>query len=149
MTIYRGQVGSVTMSNNLIADVSDWSLETAQEFISPKVLIGVPSTTSIDYTADHAYWERPAFGRSTWTGTVNCFWDGRDTAQNAIQPGDTGVIRFYYYYAAMLTVSGNSGNIALSGSIAVEDYTVTAQMDQLITLSVSFRGTGALTISVN
>ena len=78
-------------------------------------------------------------GLTSWSGSVDCFWDETDTnGQNALTIGASVNLRVY-------PEGGATGATYYSGTALVTGITRQASFDGMVEASFTFQGTGALT----
>lgn len=126
MAVHRGVEGVVKIAANTIAEVRDWSLEETVETIDSTQLSDSAKSFEV--------------GTSSWSGSVNCFWDETDsTGQGAMTVGASGITLNLYPEGAA------SAATFASGSIIISSISRSAGIDGLVEASFSFQGTGVLT----
>ena len=78
---------------------------------------------------------------TSFSGSVACFWDETDTTgQVAMSIGSTITLNLY-------PEGSDSGDTYYSGSAIITGKTVSGSHDGLVEASISFQGSGALTIT--
>jgi len=124
MTVVKGNTGSVRLSTMTVAELRDWSLEVSQDYVD---------TTSF---ADTFREQTPTF--ASWSATASGSYDITDTngqlaMQTAWLAGSQVTPRFYTgastYYSGLAYVSAS----------------ISAAVDNVVTISYTFTSAGALT----
>ena len=120
-----GKSGKLSIATNMVADISNWSLELGGD--------------TYDVTALGEDWKRFISGLKEWSASaegsfaINTDTAGQTALQNAFLNGTEVTLRLYInasnYY---------SGNAFIS-SLSVED-----PVDDAVSVSFEFQGTGAL-----
>ena len=124
MAVHKGSSGTIHIGTNAIAEITSYSFEQTAETIESTSL----GDTSRTYEV----------GISSWSGTVDCYLDETDTAQQALTIGSSVTVKFYYE-------GTTSGDTYWTGTGLVTSYSRTSDNDSLVSASVSIQGTGALT----
>ena len=125
MATHHGKEGVVTIGGTAVGDLTGFTLETSADVVE--------DTALIDATKSFLA------GRSSFSGTLEMNFDETDTPQTNCTVGT--VLTF------VLLPEGNAGgDRSFSGNGIVTGMSVTNSMDAVISRSVTFQGTGALTI---
>jgi len=125
MATHKGSEGSVKVGSATIAEVKSYSLEESADTIE---------TTKM---GDAARTYLPSL--TSFSGSVDCFWDETDTAgQVALAVGASVTLVFYPEGSA-------SGDTYYSGTALVTGKTITGSFDGMVEASISVQGTGAIT----
>jgi len=126
MAVHTGSEGILHIGTDLVGELKSYSFS--------------ESATMIDTTklADTA--QTFVAGTTSWNGSAECHLDETDVAQNALSVGATAVLKFYFEGAS-------TGDKYYTGSAIVESVDRSGAMDDIVSVSFSFRGTGALTLS--
>ena len=125
MATHKGSEGSVKVGSATIAEVKSYSLEESADTIE---------TTKM---GDAARTYLPSL--TSFSGSVDCFWDETDTAgQVALAVGATVTLVFYPEGSA-------SGDTYYSGTALVTGKTITGSFDGMVEASISVQGTGVIT----
>jgi hypothetical protein len=110
-----------------MAEVTGWTLTQSSSTIE--------DTTLTDTTRSYLS------GLSEYSGTVDCHWDETDTnGQVACTIGASVALYFY-------PEGATSGDTYFSGTALVTGITRNAAIDGLVESSLTFQGTGALSIT--
>lgn len=127
MATHTGSEGTVHIGANAIAEIRSYSYEESHEAIED---------TSMGDTA-RTY----KTGLTSWSGSVEVFWDETDTTgQGAMTIGASVVCNFYPEGAV-------TGDIYHTGTALVSSISRNAEMAGMVEMSIGLQGTGALTES--
>lgn len=127
MATHKGSEGTVKISSNAIAEVRTWSINQTADTIE--------DTTMGDSARTYQS------SLNTWDGSVDVFWDETDTTgQGACTIGSSITLNVYPEGAA-------TGDTYFSGTAIVTGITRTASFDGMVESSITFKGTGALSVS--
>ena len=127
MATHKGSEGTVKIGSNAIAEVRTWSINQTADTIE--------DTTMGDSARTYQS------SLNTWDGSVDVFWDETDTnGQVACTIGSTVTLNVY-------PEGATTGDTYFSGSAIVTGVTRTASFDGMVESSITFKGTGALSIS--
>ena len=125
MATHKGSEGLVKVGSATIAEVKSYSLEESADTIE---------TTKM---GDAARTYLPSL--TTFSGSVDCFWDETDTAgQVALTPGASVTLVFY-------PEGATSGDTYYSGTALVTGKTITGSFDGMVEASITIQGTGVIT----
>jgi len=131
MASYEGSNGSVkvldgTGTLTAIAQVRSWNISHSRDTVE--------DTSMGDSFRTHKK------GLQSWSGSMDIIFDDQEGAevQASLNPNTDTVITAEWYPDASVVAT------KFSGTIIVTEYAVTASYDGLVTASVSFSGTGAL-----
>lgn len=125
MATHKGSEGLVKVGSATIAEVKSYSLEESADTIE---------TTKM---GDAARTYLPSL--TSFSGSVDCFWDETDTAgQVALTPGASVTLVFY-------PEGATSGDTYYSGTALVTGKTITGSFDGMVEASISVQGTGVIT----
>ena len=125
MATHKGSEGLVKVGSATIAEVKSYSLEESADTIE---------TTKM---GDAARTYLPSL--TTFSGSVDCFWDETDTAgQIALAVGASVTLVFY-------PEGATSGDTYYSGTALVTGKTITGSFDGMVEASISVQGTGVIT----
>ncbi len=126
MATHNGSEGIVHIGTALLGELKSWSFTENATMIDTTVLSSAAQTFST--------------GTTSFSGNAECFLDENDGAQTALTVGASLVVKFYFEGAA-------SGDKFYSGTCLVESIDRSAAMDDIVGVSFSFRGTGALSLA--
>lgn len=126
MATHNGSEGLVHVGTDAVGELRSWNFTENATMIDTTVL----SDTAQTFSA----------GSTNWSGSAECFLDETDTAQTALTIGASATLKFYFEGAA-------SGDKYYTGTGLVESVDRSAAQDDIVSVSFSFRGTGALTLA--
>ena len=125
MATHHGKEGVVTAGGTGVGELTGFTLETTGDVVEDTAL--TDATKSF------------VAGRTSFSGTLEMHFDETDTAQTSLTAGSS--------IAFILLPEGNSsGDRSFSGTGIVTGMSVNNSMDAIISRTVTFQGTGALTI---
>ena len=125
MATHHGKEGVVTAGGTAVGELTGFTLETSADVVEDTAL--TDATKSF------------LAGRTSFSGTLEMNFDETDTPQTTLVAGAS--ISF------ILLPEGNaSGDRSFSGTGLVTGMSVNNSMDAIISRTVTFQGTGALTI---
>jgi len=125
MATHHGKEGVVTVGGTGVGELTGFTLETTGDVVEDTAL--TDSTKSF------------VAGRTSFSGTLEMHFDETDTPQTNLTAGSS--------LAFILLPEGNSsGDRSFTGTGIVTGMSVNNSMDAIISRTVTFQGTGALTI---
>ena len=125
MATHHGKEGVVTVGGTGVGELTGFTLETTGDVVEDTAL--TDSTKSF------------VAGRTSFSGTLEMHFDETDTPQTSLLAGAS--------LAFILLPEGNaSGDRSFTGTGIVTGMSVNNSMDAIISRTVTFQGTGALTI---
>jgi len=124
MATHHGKEGVVKAGGTAIGELTGFTLETTADVVE--------DTQLSDATKSFVS------GRTSFSGTLEMSYDETDSPQQTLTAGSE--IAFI-----LLPEGATSGDESFTGSGIVTGMSVTNGMDAVITRSVTFQGTGALT----
>jgi hypothetical protein len=125
MAIHKGSEGTVKVGSNAIANIRSYSIEESADTLEQTIM----GATSRAYVAS----------LSTFSGSVDVYWDETDTSgQGALTIGAEVTLNFY-------PEGDTSGDTYYTGTAIVTGITRSASFDGNIEASISVQGDGALT----
>jgi predicted secreted protein len=125
MATHHGKEGVVTSAGTAIDGVTGFTLDTTHDTVEDTQL----NSTTKSFLA----------GRGTFTGSIDMNYDETDTPQTTLLTGTTLAFVF-------LPEGNTTGDESFSGSGIVTGMSISVPLDGVVTRTVSFQGTGALTI---
>lgn len=126
MAIHKGSEGTVHVGSDAIAEIKSYSVEETSDTVE---------TTSMgDAARTHLA------SLTSFSGSLDVFWDEVDTAQIALTVGTSVTLKFYPEGTA-------SSAKYYSGTAIVTGVTRSASFDGMVEASISVQGTGALTLA--
>jgi len=124
MAVHKGSEGTVKVGSNAIANIRSYSIEESADTLEQTVM----GNTSRAYAAS----------LSTFSGSVDVYWDETDTSgQGALTIGAEVTLNFY-------PEGDTTGDTYYTGTAIVTGITRTASFDGNIEASISVQGDGAL-----
>ena len=125
MAVHHGKEGQVAIGGTAVGELTSFTLETTGDVVeSTKMEDGAKSFIA---------------GRTSFSGTLEMHFDETDTPQTNLTAGSS--------LAFILLPEGNSsGDRSFTGTGIVTGMSVNNSMDAIISRTVTFQGTGALTI---
>ena len=126
MATHNGSEGLVHIGTAAVGELKSWSFTENATMIDTTVLSSAAQTFST--------------GTTSFSGSAECFLDETDGAQTALTVGSSVTVKFYFEGSA-------SGDSFYSGTCLVESIDRSAAMDDIVGVSFSFRGTGALSLA--
>ena len=125
MATHHGKEGVVTAGGTGVGELTSFTLETTGDVVEDTAL--TDATKSF------------VAGRTSFSGTLEMHFDETDTAQTTLVAGAS--ISF------VLLPEGNaSSDRSFSGTGIVTGMSVNNSMDAIVSRTVTFQGTGALTV---
>ena len=125
MATHHGKEGVVTVGGTEMGEITSFTLETTGDVVEDTAL--TDATKSF------------VAGRTSFSGTLEMHFDEADTPQTNLVAGAT--------IAFILLPEGNaSGDRSFTGTGIVTGMSVNNAMDAIVSRTVTFQGTGALTI---
>ena len=126
MATHHGKEGVVKAGSDVIGEVTGFNLETTADVVEDTQL----SDATKSFLA----------GRTSFSGTLEMHYDETDTAQETLTVGSS--ISF-----TLLPEGNTSGDQSFAGSGIITGMSINNAMDAVVSRSVTFQGTGALTKS--
>ena len=125
MATHAGSEGTVKVGSNAIAEIRSFSLEETADTLEDTTMGDTARTYKSSLT--------------TFTGSVDVFWDETDTAgQGALTIGASVTLNVY-------PEGDTAGDTYYSGSAIVTGITRSSSFDGLVEASITVQGSGALT----
>ena len=124
MATHKGSEGTVKVGSDAVAEIRSYSLEESADTLEDTSMGDSARTYKSSLTS--------------FSGSVDVFWDETDTAQNALSIGSEVTLNVY-------PEGADSGDTYYTGTAIVTGVTRSASFDGLVEASVSVQGTGALT----
>lgn len=124
MATHKGSEGVVKAGGNTIAEVTGFSFDETADTIESTAL----SNSARSFVSDLVQ----------FSGTIDCFFDETDTAQNAMTAGASLTIELY-------PEGTGSGATYFTGSVIITSIARANAIGALVTASFGFQGTGGLT----
>ena len=124
MATHHGKEGVVKAGGTAIGEITGFTLETTADVVEDTQL----SDATKSFLA----------GRTSFSGTLEMSYDETDSPQQTLTAGSS--IAFI-----LLPEGATSGDESFTGSGIVTGMSVNNAMDAVVTRSITFQGTGALT----
>ena len=125
MAVHHGKEGEVVVGGSAVGELVSFTLETTGDVVESTKMADAAKT----FVA----------GRTSFSGTLEMHFDETDTPQTNFTAGSS--------LAFILLPEGNSsGDRSFTGTGIVTGMSVNNSMDAIISRTVTFQGTGALTI---
>ena len=125
MATHHGKEGVVKTGSNVTGEVTAFTLETTGDVVEDTALTDSAKT----FIA----------GRTSFSGSVEAHFDETDTSQETMIVGTS--------LAFTLLPEGNtSGDASYTGSGIITGMSISNTLDGVVSRSVTFQGTGALTV---
>ena len=125
MATHHGKEGVVTVGGTGVGELTGFTLETTGDVVEDTAL--TDATKSF------------VAGRTSFSGTLEMHFDETDTPQTNLTAGSS--ISF-----VLLPEGNSSGDESFTGTGIVTGMSVNNSMDAIVSRTVTFQGTGALTI---
>lgn len=127
MAITKGSSGLIKVGSSTVAEVKSYSIDETADTIESTSMGDAAKTFESSLTS--------------FSGSVECHWDDADTTgQVAMSIGSTITLNLY-------PEGDTAGDTYYSGSAVITGKTVSGSHDGLVEASISFQGSGALTIT--
>ncbi len=127
MATHAGSEGTVKVGSDAIAEIRSFSLEETADTLEDTTMGDTARTYKSSLT--------------TFTGSVDVFWDETDTSgQGALTIGASVTLNVY-------PEGDTAGDTYYSGSAIVTGVTRSSSFDGLVEASITVQGSGALTAS--
>ena len=126
MATHHGKEGVVTAGGTAIGELTGFTLETTGDVVEDTQL----SDSTKSFLA----------GRTSFSGTLEMHYDEADAQQETLTAGSS--ISF-----VLLPEGNDSGDQSFTGTGIVTGMSINNAMDGIVSRSVTFQGTGALTKS--
>jgi len=125
MATHHGKEGVVTVAGTAVGELTSFTLETTGDVIEDTEL----SDGTKSFVA----------GRTSFSGTLEMNFDETNTEQEALLAGAS--ISF-----VLLPEGNTSGDASYTGTGIVTGMSINNAMDAIVSRTVTFQGTGALTV---
>ena len=125
MAVHHGKEGEVVVGGSAVGELSSFTLETTGDVVE--------STKMADSAKSFVA------GRTSFSGTLEMHFDETDSAQTQMTAGASLTFK-------LLPEGSTSGDRKFEGSGIVTGMSVNQPLDGVVARSVTFQGTGALTI---
>ena len=126
MATHHGKEGVVTVGGTGVGELTGFTLETTADVVEDTQL----SDSTKSFVA----------GRTSFSGTLEMSYDETDSPQQTLTAGSS--ISF-----VLLPEGNTSGDEDFTGTGIVTGMSISDALDSIVTRSITFQGTGALTRS--
>ena len=126
MATHTGSEGTLKVGANTVGEIRSFSISESAATLEDTSMGDVARTFKSSLT--------------TFTGSVDVFWDEADTGQMAMTVGSS--ITFSAY-----PEGATAGDKYYTGSAIVTGLTINSSFDGMVEASITLQGTGALTLS--
>ncbi len=127
MATFTGVAGLVHWDGDSIGEITSFSLDVNQEPVEDTVI----SDTARSYQV----------GILNWSGTAEVFWSDVDSAQVAMW---TELLTPVAKEMIFFPEGSTTGDIKWTGNAIITSHSLTSSTNSMVSLSISFQGTGAL-----
>ena len=125
MAVHHGKEGQVAIGGTAVGELTSFTLETTGDVVeSTKMEDGAKSFIA---------------GRTSFSGTLEMHFDETDSGQTQLVSGASLTFK-------LLPEGSSSGDRKFEGASVITGMSVSQPLDGVIARSVTFQGTGALTI---
>lgn len=122
MANHRGSDGTVHVGTDAVGEIRSWSLESTSDTIEDSVMGDAARTYQV--------------GLSSWSASVDCYWDDDDDAQVALSAGASVTLTLY--------PEGAVAGTKYTGTALVTSVSTSSSFDGMVEVSFSATGTAAL-----
>jgi predicted secreted protein len=126
MAIHKGSEGTVHIDTDAVAEIKSYSVEETSDTVEV--------TSMGDGFRDYL----PTL--TSFSGSIDVFWDEDDTAQQALTVGTEVTIKFY-------AEGTTTGAKYYTGTAIVTGLSISASFDGMVEASISVQGKSALTLA--
>ena len=124
MAVHHGKEGEVVVGGSAVGELSSFTIETTGDVVESTKM----SDSAKSFIA----------GSTSFSGTLEMHYDETDSPQQTLTAGSS--ISF-----VLLPEGNSSGDESFTGTGIVTGMSVNNAMDEIISRTVTFQGTGALT----
>lgn len=124
MATHTGSEGTIKIGSDTLGEIRSYTLESTGEVIEDTSM----GDSARSYKA----------GLTTFTGSLEVFFDETDTAQGNLDAGSSVTLEVY-------PEGATTGDTYYTGTAIVTGRTVTASFDGMVEMSVTVQGSGGLT----
>lgn len=124
MATHTGSEGTIKIGSDTLGEIRSYTLESTGEVIEDTSM----GDSARSYKA----------GLTTFTGSLEVFFDEADTAQGNLDAGSSVTLEVY-------PEGATTGDTYYTGTAIVTGRTVTASFDGMVEMSISVQGSGGLT----
>ena len=125
MAVHHGKEGEVVVGGSAVGELVSFTLETTGDVVESTKMADAAKT----FVA----------GRTSFSGTLEMHFDEADSVQTQLTAGASITFK-------LLPEGGSTGDRKFEGASVITGMSVSQPLDGVIARSVTFQGTGALTI---
>ena len=125
MAVHHGKEGEVVVGGSAVGELVSFTLETTGDVVESTKMADAAKT----FVA----------GRTSFSGTLEMHFDEADSVQTQLTAGASITFK-------LLPEGGSTGDRKFEGESVITGMSVSQPLDGVIARSVTFQGTGALTI---
>ena len=125
MAVHHGKEGEVVVGGSAVGELVSFTLETTGDVVESTKMSDAAKT----FVA----------GRTSFSGTLEMHFDEADSVQTQLTAGASITFK-------LLPEGGSTGDRKFEGASVITGMSVSQPLDGIVTRSVTFQGTGALTI---
>ena len=125
MSVHHGKEGEVVVGGSAVGELVSFTLETTGDVVESTKMADAAKT----FIA----------GRTSFSGSLEMHFDEADSVQTQLTAGASITFK-------LLPEGSSTGDRKFEGSSVITGMSVSQPLDGIVTRSVTFQGTGALTI---
>ena len=125
MAVHHGKEGEVTVGGSAVGELVSFTLETTGDVVESTKMADAAKT----FIA----------GRTSFSGSLEMHFDEADSVQTQLTAGASITFK-------LLPEGSSTGDRKFEGESVITGMSVSQPLDGIVTRSVTFQGTGALTI---
>ena len=125
MAVHHGKEGEVVVGGTAVGELVSFTLETTGDVVESTKM----SDSAKTFIA----------GRTSFSGTLEMHFDEADSVQTQLVAGESITFK-------LLPEGGSTGDRKFEGASVITGMSVSQPLDGVVARSVTFQGTGALTI---
>ena len=125
MRVHHGKEGEVVVGGSAVGELVSFTLETTGDVVESTKMSDAAKT----FVA----------GRTSFSGTLEMHFDEADSVQTQLTAGASITFK-------LLPEGGSTGDRKFEGESVITGMSVSQPLDGIVARSVTFQGTGALTI---
>ena len=125
MAVHHGKEGEVVVGGTAVGELVSFTLETTGDVVESTKM----SDSAKTFIA----------GRTSFSGTLEMHFDEADSVQTQLVAGESITFK-------LLPEGGSTGDRKFEGASVITGMSVSQPLDGIVARSVTFQGTGALTI---
>ena len=125
MSVHHGKEGEVVVGGSAVGELVSFTLETTGDVVESTKMADAAKT----FVA----------GRTSFSGTLEMHFDEADSVQTQLTAGASITYK-------LIPEGGSTGDRKFEGASVITGMSVSQPLDGIVARSVTFQGTGALTI---